>query len=319
MPSVLKDHEIFSKPILITGATGFIGSHLCKKLVTAGCSVVGTTKRGNTTAIQSIIGKENFSLLKLDITNNEAVQSVFRKRNIKTVLHLAATLPGAHDLEDPLPIFFVNAQGTLNILNAALHNGAERIIYASTMSVYTDPPISIPVTENHPTSPSTLYGVTKLFGEQVCPPYSKDIIITILRYGGAFGLNQPGEKIVPNCMRRALRNEPLLIRGEGKQTTDFVYIDDLVEGTLLALTKRKDAIYNLGGGTEVSILEVVEKIKNLTSSQSPIQFAIENTDRPFRFCLDIQKAGRELGYSPRSFDEGLKQYYHEYLCAESQA
>ena len=173
------------------------------------------------------------------------------------------------------------------------------------MSVYSEPPQYLPVDETHPTNPLTIYGVSKLTGELFCNAYSKDIDITILRYGGAYGEGQHKHNAVYRFIKQAQNNQPITIYGNGRQTTDFIHISDIVNGTILVMEKNKPGTYNLGSGEETSIKELAKKIVKLTNSESKIFLDKKNTNRPFRFVLDVKKARKSFGYSPLSLSKGL--------------
>ena len=138
------------------------------------------------------------------------------------------------------------------------------------MSVYTSPPRYLPVNEDHPTSPSTIYGASKLGGELFCRAYSGAMDVTILRYGGAYGKKQNEHYASYRFIKQALDDKPITIYGNGAQTTDFTYIDDVVRGTILAMKKNKPGVYNIGNGEETSIKELAQKIIKLTGSKSKI-------------------------------------------------
>ncbi|MFC1964610.1 NAD-dependent epimerase/dehydratase family protein, partial [Chloroflexota bacterium] len=206
----------------------------------------------------------------------------------------------------------INAEGTLNVLNAAYLNNVDKFIYSSSMSVYSEPPRHLPVDECHPVQPSTIYGVAKLAGELYCNVYCKAMDIVVLRYSGAYGKGERESNAVHTFISQALENKPITIHGDGSQTSDFIYIDDAVQGTLLALENDKPGIYNIGSGEELSVHELAERIINLTNSKSKIILTNYDSERPFRFVLDITKAREAFDYSPRSLDEGLGIYMKEF-------
>ncbi|MCK4731127.1 MAG: NAD-dependent epimerase/dehydratase family protein [Methanophagales archaeon] len=297
---------------LVTGATGFIGSHLCKELIQRGYTVFGLSQSGRIYNIKSLLNKKGFHLQRGDIRDIRILSNMIRANSIKVIFHLAAQLPHGEAINNPFLCFDINARGTLNLLNAAYLNGVDRFIYASSMSVYSEPPKCLPVDEKHPVRPSTIYGVSKLTGELYCNVYSKAMDIVVLRYGGAYGRGQPKHNAIPMFINQALNNIPITIYGDGTQTSDFVYVKDMVQGTILALEKNKIGVYNIGGGEEMSITDIAKQIINFTHSKSEIKLADKDTDRPFRFVLDITKSRKDLGYSPQPFDEGLSQYISEF-------
>jgi len=296
---------------LVTGATGFIGSYLCKELIQGGYTVFGLSRSGTIQNIKSLLNQREFHFQRGDIRDVELLSNIIRDNNIKVIFHLSAQLPQGEDLNNPFLSFDVNARGTLNLLNAAYLNGVDKFIYASSMSVYSEPPKYLPVDERHSVQPSTIYGVGKLEGELYCNVYSKAMDIVVLRYGGAYGNGQPKHKVIPAFINQALNNRPITIYGDGTQTSDFVYVKDVIHATLLVLEKDKPGVYNIGSGEEISVKYLAELIINLTDSKSEIILVDKDTDRPFRFVLDITKARKVLGYSPIPINEGLKRYIAE--------
>ena len=288
--------------ILVTGAAGFIGSHVAKALANKDYTVYGLTlsraKCGS--RVHCISG---------DIQKIETLSRIMKRYRINTVFHFAALLPHYDNpLNDPFHVFSVNSLGTLNILNAAYRHDVKQFIYASTMSVYEIPPSSLPVDEEHTIKPATMYGASKLSGELYCHAYGSAMDITVLRYGGVYGMGQHEHNAVLRFIKQAKQNEPITIYGSGKQSSDFTFIDDIVDGTLLAFRKNKPGIYNLGSSEETSIKKLAEKIIAATKSKSKIIFTGKDTDRPFRFFLNSDKARRDFGYRPRSLEEGIAEY-----------
>jgi UDP-glucose 4-epimerase len=298
--------------ILVTGATGFIGSHLCRKLVETGHQVVGLSRFRRIDKVRALLPHKEFQLEMGDIRDTEMLHNIIKTRRIKTIFHLAAQLPDDSAHDDRFLCFDTNARGTLNILDAAHANGVEEFIYASTMSVYSEPPRYLPVDENHPIEPSTTYGVAKLVGELCCNLYSTAMNIVVLRYSGAYGPGEKESNAIPTFIKQALSSRQITIYGDGTQTSDFVHVDDIVQGTLLAWKKSKPGVYNIGSGQEISVRELAERIIRLTNSKSEVVFTDRDCERPFRFCLDIAKARKILGYSPRPLDEGLHMYLKEF-------
>lgn len=297
-----------NKNVLVTGGSGFIGSHLCEELVRKKYTVFALARSAKGGNLRFLPGSGRLRVRKGSITDTGFLDRVIKTNNIGAVFHLAAALPNANDLENPLPGFKANAEGTLNMLRAAAANGVKRFIYASTMSVYAEPPRRLPVREEHPLAPSTTYSVGKLAGELLCNVYASRMRITVLRYGGAYGPRQPDTKVIPRFVKQARSGLPLTLLGSGRQTTDFVYVGDIVDGTIRALEKNKLGTYNLGGGKEHSIREVAKLIVAMTGSRSSVVVSKKDADRPFRFFLDIAKARKDLGYAPRPLKEGLRQY-----------
>ncbi|MBI2859925.1 MAG: NAD-dependent epimerase/dehydratase family protein [Chloroflexi bacterium] len=297
--------------ILVTGATGFIGSHLCAGLIVKGHRVFGLTRSGRTDNIRALLEHKQFKLQTGDIRDKDFVRSLLNSCAIEVVYHLAARLPGSADIDNPAPSVDINATGTLNLLDAAYKAGIGRFIYSSSMSVYSEPPSYLPVDEGHPTQPSGIYGGGKLAGEFYCNMYRKHMDITVLRYGGAYGRGERDSDAIATFIRQALRDQPITIFGDGTQTSDFVYIDDLVQGSLSALESGQKGTFNIGGGEEMSVNDLARRIIKVVGSKSEVVLTGENSERPFRFVLDVTRARRAFGYNPRPFDDGIRAYLNE--------
>lgn len=300
------------KNILVTGATGFIGSYLCEALLQKGHAVFGLSNSTDTQKIKHLIDQKEFHFLKGDILDLAGLNKIIKENKIEVIFHLAALLLSEKALDNPFLLFDINARGTLNLLNAAYQNKVDRFIYSSTMSVYSEPPQYLPVDEEHPTKPSTVYGVSKLEGELCCNLYSKEMKTIVLRYGGVYGKGQHQHNALFRFVSQTLNNTPITIYGSGLQTSDFVYVKDIIQANLLAMERGQSDIYNIGSGEEISIKELAEKIINLTGSKSKIVFQDAKVNRPFRFVLNIGKARKILGYSPFSFEQGLSKYVSEF-------
>jgi len=136
--------------------------------------------------------------------------------------------------------------------------------------------------------------------------------IVVLRYSGAYGQGERTSNAMPRFIDQALNNRPITIYGNGRQTSDFVYIKDVFQGTLLVLEKDRPGVYNIGSGEEIGVRDLAKRITDFTNSKSEIVLTDKDTERPFRFVLDIAKSREDLGYSPHSFDAGLGKYIKEY-------
>lgn len=278
-----------NEKILITGADGFIGSHLTKALEEKGYDIV------------------KFSG---DIRNKTDIDLPMRN-GIDGVIHLAAILPyvGATQLY----YHEVNVEGTKNLLSAAVRCGVKKFIYASTISVYSEPTPQSAANrvnvfeESSPPAPGTTYGKTKREAEVACLLHFDEIDITILRYSGVYGVGQHEHEAPYRFTRQALDNKPITIHGDGTQSSDFTYIDDVVIGTILAYEKNVPGIYNLSSGEETSINKLADTILTLSNSKSDVVY-VDNTDRPFRFVADTAKAVSVFGYKPRTLASGLRKY-----------
>ncbi len=299
--------------ILVTGATGFVGSHLCAELLRQGYQVIGLSHSGRTKSIESLLGKDSFHLIKGDIRDADFILNAVGGNNVEAVFHFAALLPETDHLGDPFASFEINTRGTLNLLHAASLNHVETFVYASSIDVYSEPPKYLPVDEEHPVQPVTAYGISKLAGELYCNLYCGLMKVAILRFSIIYGEGQDQDRAIPCFINHAVNSKPLEIHGDGMQECDFVDIKDIIRASILVLEKGLPGIYNIGSGESISVIDLAERIISLTCSESKLLFTDKESNKPYRFSLDIQKARRILGFSPRSLDEGLSGHIKEVL------
>lgn len=302
--------------VLVTGATGYIGSHLCRALVERGCRVFALSRSSNVINIKQLLPKEYFHLLQGNILDITEMNKLVRENEIEAIFHLAARLPEDEDLNCPLPSLDINGRGTLNLLYTARENKVARFIYSSSIDVYSEPPDYLPVDEKHPTCPHTPYGTGKLMGELYAGLFSAQLHITTLRYSIVYGRGGKTLSAISRFTKQAFDNEPLTVYGDGKQSNDFVYIDDIVQANLLALERDKPGIYNIGSGQETSISNLAETIIGLNRPGSGLIFTGAQSNRPFRFALDISQARKALGYQPHSLSEGLSEFIEDLRLGE---
>jgi UDP-glucose 4-epimerase len=308
--------------ILVTGAAGFIGSHLTELLIKKGDRVIGldNLSYGVLQNLSSILEHPQFEFVQGDVRNMQLLLELSNR--VDTIVHLAAfKIPRYGNALETLD---VNVKGTENVLKVSQKVGC-RVIFASTSDVYGKNP-DLPYSENsdfHMGSPQIQrwsYAISKILGEHLCFIYSKEfgVRMTILRYFGSYGPRQNltwwggPQSIFIDC---ALKRKAMPIHGDGLQTRSFTYIQDTIEGTLRAL-EREEAIgkvINVGNVEEISILELGKKIwKFARGSEEPEIEFIPYRQFPGRYedvrrrIPDIQLANKILGFTPRtSLDEGL--------------
>ena len=292
--------------ILITGASGLIGSHLCKELADEGREVIGLFHRTENPMLSSIQGAR-FATERCDICDYDWLTDIIGLCQPDTVFHLAAHLPSIANPD----YIKANVIGTANLLDICYREGVRNFIYASSMSVYSTPPAELPLTESHPAHPDDIYGKTKLIGELLCKCYSRVMRTMIIRFSSVFG---PGDnsRVTYRFMRSAVSGQPIQVDGDGNSSSDFICADDAAQGAILAMEKGVSGeIYNIGSGLETSVLELANLIAGLDSPSVEVRLSGRPATRPFRFVADIGKARKELGYSPSSLVDGLKRYREE--------
>lgn len=294
--------------VLITGAAGFLGSHLSDRFLAEGHTVVGMDNliTGNTDNIEHLLGHERFRFVKHDVT-----QYIFVPGELDAVLHFASPASPNDYLEHPIPTLKVGSLGTHNTLGVAKAKNA-RYLLASTSEVYGDPEVN-PQPESYwgnvnPIGPRGVYDEAKRFAEAMTMAYHRyhNVETRIVRifntYGPRMRLNDG--RAVPNFIYQALTGQPLTVYGHGKQTRAFQYVDDLVEGIYKLLYSGETLPVNIGNPhTEMTMIELAEAIVELTGSNSEILFVNPTderiTDDPQVRRPDITRARETLGWEPK--------------------
>ena len=288
--------------VLVTGGAGFIGSHVVDKLKDKGIEV-----RVYDMAMPA--NRLDIEYYKGSILDMTALG--FAMADIDAVYHLAAVADVKDVYEDPYYSESINVRGTINVLESARKARVKRVIYGSTIWVYSEAEQD-KVDEQTPLhAPSHFYTATKLAGEYYFQSYSKlyGMEVTILRYGIPYGPRARDGAVIPIFVKKALNGEPLTIAGDGSQFRKFIYVEDLAEGNVMALKEvAKNKIYNIDGSQKVTIKEIAETIKKVIGNVK-----IEYTPaRPGDFSgkeVSAQRAFKELGWEPKvSFEEGVRRY-----------
>lgn len=290
-----------SNKILVTGASGFVGVNLSKKLINNNYNVVLTSR--NLSSELDSVNKGKYSFISLDLTDKSKVNS-FDFSDIRTVLHIASTMPESLDpFDDAFPIIKSNFIGTLNLFNNL--KNLDFILYLSSVDIYGNNS-NLPLKESNLTKPSSNYGLSKLISEKFLEEYASNIPLTILRSSHIYGVGEKVRKVIPKFITSALKKEPLTLFGDGEDLRDYVYIDDVVDSIILALNKKSSGIYNIGSGKPHSIQELARLVNNLTLNNNPIHYRDRIRPRIDSFC-DISKAQKELFYYPKTdLESGLK-------------
>jgi UDP-glucose 4-epimerase len=292
--------------ILVTGGSGFIGSHVVDKL----------RDRGFNVRIFDMIlptFRNDIEYYQGSLLNHDEVSMALT--GIDAVFHLAAIADVKQVYEEPLYSEMINVRGTINLLESAAKHKVQRFIYASTTWVYSAA-MEEAVTERTPLlSPDHLYTATKISSEYYCLSFSKlyGLPVTILRYGIPYGPRARDGAVVPIFVRKALNGEPLTIAGDGMQFRKFVYVEDLAEGSVLALQSvGKNKIYNLDGVEKVTIRQIAETVRRYIPGVK-IEFI---PSRPGDFSgkdVSSRLAKEELGWAAKiPFHEGVRRYIDWY-------
>jgi nucleoside-diphosphate-sugar epimerase len=298
------------RPILITGASGFIGAHLARALAASGHAVVGTCT--STHRAQRLRGMPpNFSLAVADVCNPSSLESLFATHRFGAVFHLAAQGVCA-DGGDPNSVTAVNTLGSLTVARTALRYGVNRFIYCGSGLEYGASPD--PVNESAPLSAPNLYGASKAAASLLLDYLrrAEGLPLTTIRPFTVFGPAETETKLIPYVIARAQRHEPVQLTA-GTQIRDYIYVSDVVDAMLLAFAAdlAPGSVFNIGSGPREArtIREVVETILNLMGApQSLCRYGEARRARPDPPCLvsDSSRASIQLGWRPRvSLEKGL--------------
>ena len=294
--------------VLVTGGAGFIGSHLVDRLVQEGNQVIvidnlSTGKR------KQVNKKAQF--YKMDI-RSKRIERVFRKERPLIVVHLAAQMNVRLSTEDPVFDADVNILGTLNLLEHAVKHGVRKVSFASSGgAVYGEQEV-FPAAESHRTDPLSPYGISKLAGEKYLAYYTNTTGLrhVVLRFGNVYGPRQEPEGeagVVAIFSKLMLDGGQPIINGTGKQTRDFVYVDDVVGSIMVTIGEDIQGIFNVGTGQEATVNECYGIIKELTNSSCKDLYGAAKKGEQFRSVLDVMKLRKGFDWDPQvSLPEGLK-------------
>jgi UDP-glucuronate 4-epimerase len=311
--------------ILVTGGAGFIGSHLCERLLTDGVKVIcldnfdsfydPNIKIRNVERVKKK-SPELFELVTGDIRNPEHLKGIFQKNKIDFVVHLAARAGVRPSISDPLLYQDVNIRGTIVLLESCKAHGIKNFIFASSSSVYGENQ-RVPFTEKdldiQPISP---YGATKRAGELLCYSYHHlyGMNIACLRIFTAYGPRQRPEMAIHKFARLIDRGERIPIYGDGSSRRDYTYIDDLIDGILGVIRYHKGfEIYNLGESQTTSLKELIQLIEKAIGKKANVEMLDPQPGDVSVTYADITKAKRMLKYQPEvKMEEGIKRFVEWY-------
>ena len=294
--------------LLITGATGFIGSSLCRKLASEGNEIICLARNFETSFVQEF---QNFQFqhITCDLSNWNNVKNNLKDiKNVDCVFHLAGKT-FQKDLLEPQIYFESNFSGTLNILEWCRQNKVKKFVYSSSIAVYGVSanqfnPKYLPIDEAHPVLPYDFYDASKFYSEQLCDYYHKvfGLQCIILRYSRVYGTSLK-KGIIFKAIENALKNDQIKVLGD--ISSDFIIINDVVNANIEAMKKNLNfEIFNIGSGEEVTLRELCSKIIELTKSTSELEY---HEFPKARLSLDISKAKKDLDYTPTPLEKGLKE------------
>jgi dTDP-glucose 4,6-dehydratase len=296
---------------VVTGGAGFLGSHLCERLLSEGWEVLclDSFLTGNASNLDGVVGRAGFQLENYDVTNQLSVNG-----DIDWIFHFASPASPIDYLDHPIHTLKVGALGTLNALGLAKAKNAG-LFLASTSEVYGDPLVH-PQPEAYwgnvnPIGPRGVYDEAKRYAEALTMAYHRthDIPVRIIRIFNTFGrrMRQADGRAVPTFIKQSLAGQPLTVHGEGAQTRSLCYVDDLIEGIWRLLHADVTGPMNIGNPHEIKILDLARMIIDAADSTSEITFRDRPVDDPEVRCPDVSMASKILSWEPRvSLEEGLQ-------------
>ncbi|MHC5075949.1 MAG: GDP-mannose 4,6-dehydratase [Planctomycetota bacterium] len=304
--------------ILITGAAGFIGSHLTERLLNDGHTVVGidnfddfydpNIKRSN---IAASLENKNFKLIEADTRDGEICDQLITN-DIEVIVHLAAKAGVRPSIEQPVLYADVNINGTLVLLEAARKQNTKKFIFASSSSVYGKNK-KIPFSENDPVDhPISPYAATKKACELICHTYHHlyGINITSLRYFTVYGPRQRPDLAIHKFTALIEKGKSIPIYGNGSMMRDFTYIDDIIDGTVAAIDQCEGYhLYNLGESRTISVNDLVNELEIVLGKKVQKEFLPSQPGDVDKTCADVTRAINDLGYNPSTdIQTGLKKF-----------
>lgn len=289
---------------LVTGSSGFIGSHLVDRLVAEGRSVVGLDHVAPRHRLP-----EGVRTLEVDLRDQADVERALFAVRPRVLYHLAAQTSVSVSMRDPVLDAETNVLGTIHIAQAAAAVGVERLVFVSTGGALFGEPASIPVRADAVPVPESVYGASKLAAERYLPLVAPDLACSVVRPGNVYGPRQDphGEAgVVAIFAQRMLRGEPVTIFGDGSQQRDYVYVDDVVEAIVLA-AQGEPATCLVATGEPTSTRGIFDRLATLTGYETPPEHAPERPGDIQRIALDPSQAEERWGWRPQvPLEEGLR-------------
>jgi nucleoside-diphosphate-sugar epimerase len=303
--------------IMVTGAAGFIGSHLCDRLLRDGHEVVGVDnlsdyydlrlKRDN---LDGLIGDDRFEFHERSLNDLDLDAAL---EGVSVIFHQAAQAGVRASWGRYFETYIdANIRATQRLLEAVKERRLKRFLFAGSSSVYGET-ARLPMHESHPTRPVSPYGVTKLSAENLCLLYKKNFQVPVvcLRYFTVYGPRQRPDMAFYRVLQKARCGEPVTVFGNGTQTRDFTFIDDIVEANLLAMDySGNESVFNIGGGSRVALNRVLDILHELNGARFEILYQEACRGDVTHTFSDISLAGKELGYSPQvGIGDGLARQF----------
>jgi len=309
-PGLMKNEKV-----VVTGGAGFVGSNIVRKLLEGGAWVIVLDDFYTGDEKNLPPAGRGLEIIKGSVTDFELVRDVIKHATV--VIHEAARNIIV-STRNPREDYEVNIGGTLNVLLAGREVGVRRIVYSSSASVYGNPRY-LPINEDDATNMLSPYAVSKFAGENYCKAFyeSYGLSTAVVRYSNVYGPAQRPDNpycgVVSKFFESAMAGEPPRIHGDGEQTRDFTYVDDVVEGTLLAAfsPKAEGQVYNVGTGRETTVNQLARLILEITGAGvEPVWIDRRDIDNIRRRVVNIEKIRRELRWAPSvTIEQGLRRTY----------
>jgi len=304
---------MINKRILVTGGAGFIGSNLVRYVSNSQNHVVvlDDLSTGRKENIDDLITEGKIEFVKGSITDLGLLQDIFQ--NIEYVFHEAALPSVPRSVKDPLTSNDVNINGTLNVLIAAKDAKVKKVIYASSSSVYGDTP-TLPKLESMIPNPLSPYAITKLTGEYYCQVFSNmfHLPTVTLRYFNVYGPRQdPSSEyaaVIPKFITCVMNRQSPIIYGDGEQTRDFTYVDDVIQANILAAESNATGVFNAAGGRRITINELAATVMKICDTKLNITYKESRPGDIKHSLADNSKAHKAFGFTLKyDMEEGLKE------------
>jgi len=301
-----------SQNFLVTGGAGFIGSHLVKRLVEQGdrVRVVDNLSTGKKERLESVLTTVEF--VRAELADPAVCDQAVAGMDF--VLHQAAVPSVQRSQEDPVGTNRANVTATVNLLESSRKYGIRRFVYAASSSAYGNSEV-LPKQEDMPANPCSFYALQKLTGERYCKLYQEffNLETVSLRYFNIFGPSQdPNSEysaVIPKFINRLLNRAPITVHGDGEQSRDFTFVDNVVEANLLAVKAKNVAgrVFNIGCGDRITISRLIQLMEGILEMKAEVIMVAPRPGDVLHSLADISLAKTHLGYTPRvGVEEGLK-------------
>ena len=291
-----------NKKLVITGGAGFIGSNIVRTLfVDNQIVVIDDLSTGDIGNIQDLVDGNQVDFIKGSVTDIDLLQEQFKR--VDYIFHLAAIPSVPRSIKDPVRSNFANVDGTLNVLVAARDNGVKKVVYSSSSSVYGDTP-TLPKKEDMIPCPLSPYAVAKLASEYYCQVFTGvyGLRTVSLRYFNVFGPRQDPEgeyaAVIPKFIKRIINDQPPIVYGDGEQTRDFTFIDDVVQANIKSAESLCCGVYNIAGGKRITINNLAGLLMELLGKHLEIGYESPRPGDVKHSLADISKANNDFNFNP---------------------